>query len=57
MYTIVITFIFYFFIHSFFNVDNYRTNTVYNKNNKKMLIDASTLAKKYIENKKFYIKK
>ena len=35
----------YLFIYSFFNVDNYRTNTVYNKNSSKMLIDVNTLVK------------
>ena len=38
------------FIYSFFNVDNYRSNTVYNKkNSNKMLIDVNTLVKEPIE--------
>ena len=40
----------FYFIYSFFNVDNYRTNTVYNKrNSNKMLIDVKTLVKKPID--------
>ena len=42
---------YYVFIYSFFNVDNYRTNTVYNKN--KMLIDVNTLVKKLLNIKHF----
>ena len=45
-----------YFIYSFFNVDNYRTNTVYNKNGNKMLIDVNSLVKKPIERKTFYRK-
>ena len=46
------------FIYSFFNVNNYRTNTVYNKeNSNKMLIDVNTLVKKPIEHNTFYEKK
>ena len=38
--------LFYLFIYSFFNVDNYRTNTVCNtKNSNKMIIDVNTLVK------------
>ena len=37
-------------IYSFFNVDNYRKNTVYNKNSSKMLIDINTLVKKRKQN-------
>ena len=45
------------FIYSFFNVNNYRTNTVYNKeNSNKMLIDVNTLVKKPIEHNTFYEK-
>ena len=41
-------------IYSFFNVDNYRTNTVYNlKNSNKMLNDVNTLVKKPIEHNTF----
>ena len=40
----------YLFIYSFFNVDNYRRNTVYNKNSSKMLIDVNTLVKKREQN-------
>ena len=36
----------YLFIYSFFNVDNYRKNTAYNKNSSKMPIDVNTLVKK-----------
>ena len=47
----------YLFIYSFFNVDNYRTNTVYNeKNSNKILIDVNTLVKKPIEHNTFYKK-
>ena len=43
-------YLFIYFIYSFFNVDNYRTNTVYNKrNSNKMLIDVKTLVKKPID--------
>ena len=42
--------IYYLFIYSFFNVDNYRKNTVYNKNSSKMLIDVNTLVKKRKQN-------
>ena len=38
------------FIYSFFNVGNYRKNTVYNKNSSKMLIDVNTLVKKSKQN-------
>ena len=40
----------FYFIYSFFNVDNYRKNTVYNKNSSKMLIDVNTLVKKRKQN-------
>ena len=43
-------YLFYLFIYSFFNVDNYRKNTVYNKNSSKMLIDINTLVKKRKQN-------
>ena len=46
----------YLFIYSFFNADNYRKNTVYNKNSSKMLIDVNTLVKKRKKVKKrFFI--
>ena len=45
---------FFLFIYSFFNVDNYKTNTVYNtKNRNKMIIDDNTLDKKPIEHNTF----
>ena len=51
----------YLFIYSFFNIDNYRRITIYNKNSSKMLIDVNTLVKnkenKTIEHKTFYIKR
>ena len=48
----------YLFIYSFFNVDNCRRNTVYNKkNSNKMLIDVNILVKKPIEHKTFYKKR
>ena len=40
----------FYFIYSFFNVENYRKNTVYNKNSSKMLIDVNTLVKKRKQN-------
>ena len=42
--------VFILFIYSFFNVDNYRKNTVYNKNSSKMLIDVNNLVKKRKQN-------
>ena len=45
----------YLFTCSLFNVDNYRTNTVYNKNSSKMLINVNTVVKNP-EHNKFYIK-
>ena len=45
-FTLLIILILFLFIYSFFNVDNYRKNTVYNKNSSKMLIDDNTLVKK-----------
>ena len=57
----VIFYLFFYFIYSFFNVDNYRKITVYNKNSSKMLIDVNILVKnkenKTIEHKTFYIKR
>ena len=47
---IAIAICFILFIYSFFNVDNYRKNTVYNKNSSKMLIDVNTLVKKRKQN-------
>ena len=41
---------YFYFIYSFFNVENYGKNTVYNKNNSEMLIDVNTLVKKRKQN-------
>ena len=55
--TYTTAFYFIYFIYFFFNVDIYRTNTFYNKNSNKMLIEVNTLVKKPIEHKTFYKKK
>ena len=49
-FTLLIILILFLFIYSFFNVDNCRKNTVYNKNSSKMLIDVNTLVKKRKQN-------
>ena len=49
-FTRLIILILFLFIYSFFNVDNYRKNTVCNKNSSKMLIDDNTLVKKRKQN-------
>ena len=57
IYLFIHLFIYYLFIYSFFNVDNYRTNTVCNKKNRnKVSIDVNTLLKKPIERNTFYKK-